>query len=158
MKIEVLDLSVQTLAKLQRQRRGKTVVFTSGVFDILHVGHLRLLQQAKSMGDILVVGVNSDASVKRLAKGKDRPIHTLQLRMEMLQSQECVDFVLAFEEDTPCELIEKLSPDLHVKGGDYSFSDLPEGQIVVKGGGGVMIVPLRLGHSSTLIINRLRAD
>ena len=154
----MLNSTYQVLLKLKKQRRGKTVVFTSGVFDILHVGHLRLLQQAKAMGDILVVGVNSDASVKKLAKGKDRPIHTLQLRMEMLKSQKCIDFVIAFEEDTPCELIEKLGPDIHVKGGDYSFSDLPEGQIVLKGGGGVMIVPLRQGHSSTSIINRLRED
>lgn len=136
------------------REKGNKVVFTNGCFDILHVGHLRYLEEAKALGDILIVGVNSDASVKRL-KGETRPIVTENDRAEMLLGLKCVDYVAIFEEDTPIELIEAVKPDIHVKGGDYKKDDLPETKIVERHGGIVKIVSLVAGKSTTNIVKKI---
>lgn len=143
------------LACLSDLRKGRKVIFTSGVFDVFHVGHLELLKAAKKMGDLLVVGVNSDDSVRRLGKGPDRPIHGIEDRMAVLRELRCVDMVIPFDEDTPTELIRKVRPDVHVKGGDYEADKLPEAQAVLEGGGIIAIYPLVPGHSSTSILGSL---
>lgn len=133
---------------------GKKVVFTNGCFDILHVGHLRYLNEAKEQGDILVVGVNSDDSVKRL-KGPTRPINSEIDRAEMLTGLKAVDYAVIFPEDTPVELIDALKPSIHVKGGDYKKEDLPETAIVEKNGGEVRILMLVDGKSTTSVVNKI---
>ncbi len=119
---------------------GRTVVFTNGCFDILHVGHVRYLQRAREMGDVLVVGVNTDQSVRRL-KGPGRPVNTETDRAEVLAALACVDYVVLFDEDTPVELIETIKPDIDVKGGDYSIEKMPEAEIMKAFGGRVEIIP-----------------
>ncbi|MGL5123474.1 MAG: D-glycero-beta-D-manno-heptose 1-phosphate adenylyltransferase [Fusobacteriaceae bacterium] len=135
---------------------GKKVVFTNGCFDILHVGHLRYMNEAKNQGDILIVGINSDASVKRL-KGTTRPINTETDRAEMLSGLKAVDFTVIFEEDTPIEIIGELKPSIHVKGGDYKKEDLPETAIVEKNGGEVRILSFVEGKSTTNIVNKINS-
>jgi D-beta-D-heptose 7-phosphate kinase / D-beta-D-heptose 1-phosphate adenosyltransferase len=133
---------------------GQTVVFTNGVFDILHVGHVRYLQQARSLGNILVVGVNADERVKRL-KGVKRPVVPESERAELVAALGCVDYVTIFPEDTPIELIETLQPDIHVKGGDYTEDDMPESAAVRAYGGSIAILPLVQGKSTTNIVERI---
>lgn len=133
---------------------GKRIVFTNGCFDILHAGHLTLLRQAKAEGDILVVGVNSDASVSRL-KGPTRPINSLGDRMTMLAGLKPVDFVFPFEEDTPLTLIEAVKPDVLVKGGDYTRDTVIGADFVEARGGRVVIVPTLEGRSSTKTLKSL---
>lgn len=137
------------------KKQNKTVVFTNGCFDILHVGHLRYLNEAKKQGDILIVGVNSDASVKRL-KGETRPINSEQDRSEMLCGLKAVDYTVIFEEDTPMEIIEFLKPSIHVKGGDYKKEDLPETKIVESYGGEVRILSFVQGKSTTNIVKKIQ--
>ena len=132
---------------------NRKIVFTNGCFDILHAGHIALLERAKSLGDVLVVGLNSDASVKRL-KGESRPIHDQNARAAVLQSLRCVDAVTVFEDDTPIETIRILRPDIHVKGGDYDAENLPETPVVRAGGGEVVIVPLIQGLSSSRALEK----
>lgn len=138
------------------KRRGRTVVFTNGVFDLLHVGHVALLETAASFGDVLVVGVNTDGSVRRL-KGPGRPIVPLTERMEMLAGLRSVDHVVAFTEPTPARIIARLRPDILVKGGDYRKSAIVGRDTVESGGGRVITVPLRRGRSSTDLIRRALA-
>jgi len=144
------------LAELVTRLRasGKKVVFTNGCFDILHPGHSRYLARAKALGDVLIVGVNSDRSVRRL-KGEGRPIVDAAHRAEMVAALKPVDYVVIFDEDTPIETIKALRPDVHVKGGDYDIKDLPEKKAVEEGGGRVVIVPLEPGHSTTGILERV---
>ncbi len=131
---------------------GKRVVFTNGVFDILHVGHVRYLQQARALGDALLVGINSDASVRRL-KGPTRPINTEDERAEVIAALACVDGTCVFGEDAPMALIEAVRPDIHAKGGDYKSPDaLPETPLVLSLGGEVVILPLVDGRSTTRLI------
>jgi glycerol-3-phosphate cytidylyltransferase len=137
------------------KNEGKTVVFTNGCFDILHVGHLRYLQEAKELGDILIVGVNSDESVSRL-KGPTRPINKQNDRAEMLAGLKPVDYTVIFTEDTPVEIIDELKPSIHVKGGDYKKEDLPETPIVEKNGGKVIILSLIQGKSTTNIVKKIQ--
>ena len=144
-----------TLMEAFALRNGKRLVFTNGVFDILHAGHVSYLGQARKLGDLLIVGINSDESVRRLGKGTDRPINTLQNRMSVLASLRDVDGVVAFEEDTPEALIGILKPEIHVKGGDYLAESLPETRIVLGYGGEVVILPFLAGHSTTAILKRL---
>jgi glycerol-3-phosphate cytidylyltransferase len=132
---------------------GKRVVFTNGCFDILHPGHSRYLARAKARGDVLIVGVNSDRSVRRL-KGEGRPIVSEDHRAEMVAALKPVDYVVIFDEDTPTETIRALRPDIHVKGGDYRLEDLPERKAVEEGGGKVVIVDLEPGLSTTNILER----
>jgi D-beta-D-heptose 7-phosphate kinase/D-beta-D-heptose 1-phosphate adenosyltransferase len=134
--------------------RGR-VVFTNGVFDLLHPGHIDVLSAARAAGDALVVGVNSDDSVRRL-KGPERPIRTAVERALVLAALECVDAVAVFEQDTPLELIVALRPDVIVKGGDYSPDTVVGRREVESWGGSVVIVPLTPGQSTTSIIEKLR--
>lgn len=133
---------------------GKQVVFTNGCFDILHVGHVRYLQDARALGDVLVIGVNTDTSVQRL-KGPTRPIVPQDERAEVLAALRCVDYVTLFDEQTPKALIASLQPDIHVKGGDYRVEDLPEAKVVLEYGGKVVILQLVDGRSTTNIVKRI---
>ena len=138
----------------QLQENGKKVVFTNGVFDILHVGHLTYLEEARELGDVLIVGVNSDRSVKT-NKGDKRPINSEKNRAEMLLGLKFVDFTVIFDEKTPENLLSLLKPDIHVKGGDYKKEDLPETEIVEKNGGEVKILSFVDNISTTEIINKI---
>ncbi len=133
---------------------GKRVVFTNGCFDLLHAGHLRYLEKARSLGDILVVGVNSDASVQRL-KGLLRPIRPLEERMEILSGLECVDYVTSFEESTPLELITFLKPRILVKGGDWSKETIVGREVVEGLGGEVVVLPFFEGNSTSSLIETI---
>ena len=138
-----------------RERQQGRVVFTNGVFDLLHPGHVDVLLGAREKGDALVVGVNSDASVKRL-KGPDRPVRSEGERTYVLAALEVVDAVTLFEQDTPLELVRLLQPDVIVKGGDYSPDTVVGASEVRARGGEVVIIPLTPGHSTTSTIDRLR--
>lgn len=141
---------------IQRARsEGKTIVFTNGCFDILHRGHVAYLQKAKSLGDILIVGMNTDASVQKL-KGPDRPVNTLEDRAFVLAALKSVDYVIAFDEDTPINLITSLTPDILVKGGDYSLETIVGAQEVIESGGRVEIIPFVEGKSTTSIIDSIK--
>lgn len=137
------------------QRAGRRVVFTNGCFDILHVGHVRYLKEASALGDILVIGMNSDRSVRRL-KGAGRPLVGERERAEVLAALEMVDYVTVFGEDTPAELIAELRPDILVKGGDYRAEEVAGKEIVEAAGGRVAIIPLVRGQSTTGLIRKLR--
>lgn len=147
-----------TWSEAKRWRDGVhgRVAFTNGVFDLVHPGHIDVLQAARAAGDALVVGVNSDASVRRL-KGADRPVRGEAERAFVLAALECVDAVAVFGEDTPLELITALRPDVIVKGGDYTPDTVVGRREVESWGGRVVIVPLTPGHSTTSIIEKLRA-
>lgn len=145
-------MRAMSLEEALAARTGRSLVFTNGVFDILHVGHLSLLETARGLGDMLIVGINSDAGVRALAKGPNRPINTEQDRARMLLALRCVDGVVVFDEPTPKRLIATLRPEVHVKGGDYRAEDLPEAAIVHSYGGRVVIVPYVEGFSTTRLI------
>lgn len=134
---------------------GKKVVFTNGCFDILHRGHLEYLQAAADLGDILVVGLNSDASVKRL-KGENRPINNQNDRAFALASLVFVDAVIIFDEDTPLELIQRVKPNVLVKGGDYSIGNIVGADFVKNIGGEVQVIPFVDGYSTTQIIEKMK--
>ena len=139
-----------------RQRAlGKRVVFTNGVFDILHPGHLRYLQQARALGDALIVGLNSDASVRR-NKGPERPINPEDERREILLALECVDAVVIFDEETPAEIIRAIQPDVLVKGADWAADAIVGRDTVEARGGRVVRVPIEQGYSTTEIIEKIR--
>jgi glycerol-3-phosphate cytidylyltransferase len=138
-------------------REGKTVVSTNGCFDILHVGHIRILKESRALGDCLVVGINSDESVARL-KGPSRPINNQIDRAEILGALASVDYVTIFAEDTPVEFLRLLKPDIHVKGADYSSADLEETPVVIENGGRVIILKLVPGKSTSLVVERIRAN
>ncbi|NCO33572.1 MAG: 3-deoxy-manno-octulosonate cytidylyltransferase [Armatimonadetes bacterium] len=138
----------------QWRTEGKRIVHTNGCFDLLHVGHIRYLQEARTLGDVLVLGLNSDASVRQL-KGPTRPVVTDAERAEILAALTCVDCVVIFDELVPDEVIRALRPDIHVKGGDYAADQLPETPLVQALGGSIAIVPLVEGKSTTQIIQRL---
>jgi rfaE bifunctional protein nucleotidyltransferase chain/domain len=143
---------------------GKRIVFTNGVFDILHLGHVRYLQDARSLGDILLVGINNDASVKRLNKGPERPIHDENARAGVIDSLRCVDGVIIFSDDTPASLIESIQPDVLVKGGDYDANEIdPTSKRYIVGssetkqrGGTVVCIPLVAGYSTTGAVEKIK--
>ena len=141
-------------ARLEREQ-GRRIVFTNGVFDILHRGHVTLLSRAKELGDVLVVGINSDESVRRL-KGAERPVNPLDDRVQVLAALSCVDYIVPFEEDAPDELIRAIRPDVFVKGGDYTRETLPETGLVESLGGDVRILPYVDDRSTTGVIERIR--
>jgi D-glycero-beta-D-manno-heptose 1-phosphate adenylyltransferase len=149
---------IRTWSEARRWRGdlGGRVVFTNGVFDLLHPGHVDVLMGARALGDSLVVGVNGDASVRRLGKGPERPLRAERERAYVLAALECVDAVVIFEEDTPLELIRALRPDVLVKGGDYDESTVVGATDVRAWGGDVVIVPLTPGQSTTSIVEKLR--
>ena len=136
---------------------GRTVVFTNGCFDILHAGHVRYLNAAKALGDILVVGLNSDESVRRL-KGEGRPVNPAEDRAEVLAGLRSVDHVVVFDDATAEELVRQIQPDIYVKGGDYSLDRLPEAAIVAAYGGRTVLVPMVEGRSTTNVIRRLQQN
>lgn len=136
------------------RRAGRRIVLTNGCFDILHAGHVAYLAQARALGDALLVAVNSDDSVRRL-KGPGRPVHTAADRMFVLSALSCVDHVVAFVEDTPVRLVDRVRPDVYAKGGDYDLADLPEAPVVRAYGGQVRLLPFVEGHSTTGILRRL---
>ena len=131
----------------------RKIVFTNGCFDVLHYGHVHYLAQAKELGDVLVVGLNSDASVRRL-KGDGRPVNPEYARALVLAALEMVDYVCLFEEDTPYNLIAAVQPDVLVKGGDYRVDNIVGGDIVKKRNGEVVVLPFVEGYSSTRIIEK----
>ncbi len=147
-----------TLDEAIALRRGKRLVFTNGVFDILHSGHVEYLKNAAALGDLLIVGVNSDSSVRGLGKGPNRPINCLEDRLLVLEGLRSVAGAVSFDEATPIELIRSLCPEVHVKGGDYDPEQMPETPVVRAYGGEIVIVPLRPGRSTTRIISELAAE
>jgi len=145
---------VRLKSELAAKRRKKKVVFTNGCFDILHAGHVRYLKKARSLGDILVVGLNSDHSV-RLIKGETRPIVPQKERAEVLSALECVDYVVLFNDATPEKLIKAVMPDVLAKGADWAARDIVGGEAVRKNGGKVARITLVKGRSTTNIIKRV---
>lgn len=137
------------------QRKGKKIVFTNGCFDILHRGHVTYLNQARDLGDLLIVGINSDESVKRL-KGPERPVNMLEDRAYVLSALKSVDYVIPFEEDTPLNLINLIMPDILVKGGDYTIDRIIGAQEVLAHGGKVEIIPFVPGKSTSAIIDTIK--
>lgn len=138
-------------------RLARPLVFTNGVFDILHRGHATYLDQAALLGATLVVAVNTDASVRRLGKGDDRPLNTQEDRAALLAALACVDAVTAFEEDTPVALIRALRPDVIVKGGDYDMEKLPETALVRTWGGRAVAIPFEFERSTTALVRKIRS-
>ena len=134
-------------------RKSRRIVFTNGCFDVLHRGHIYYLSRARELGDLLVVGLNSDASVSRL-KGPGRPVNNLEARAEVLGALASVDYIIVFEEDTPLNLITRLEPDVLVKGGDYTTEEIVGSREVAARGGQVVTIPLLEGYSSSSIIDR----
>ena len=155
-----LNQGVQSLAQLEKlinlsRRNSEKIIMTNGCFDILHAGHIAYLEEAKALGDKLIVAVNDDNSVRQL-KGSKRPINSLDDRMRVLSGLTSVDWVISFSEDTPINLIEILQPDLLVKGGDYQIDEVIGGKEVIKNGGDVKILSFKKGFSSTSIIEKLK--
>ena len=136
------------------RKADKKIVFTNGCFDILHVGHVRYLSAAKEFGDVLIVGLNNDSSVKML-KGNNRPINTESDRAEVLLGLKAVDHVVLFGEKTAEGLISEIKPDIYVKGGDYTIETLPEAKIVQNYGGRVEFIPMVAGRSTTNVIKKI---
>jgi len=134
----------------------KPVVLTNGVFDILHRGHVTYLEQARALGASLVVAVNTDASVRRLGKGDDRPINTCEDRMAVVAALESVSLVIAFDEDTALELVQAARPDIYAKGGDYQMDAIPEGRAVLAYGGKVEAITFKHDRSTTKLLSRVR--
>lgn len=136
------------------KNQGKKIVFTNGCFDILHVGHVRYLKESSKYGDVMIVGLNSDLSVKRL-KGDSRPLNKELDRAEVLSALGFVDYVVIFEEDTPEELLNEIKPNIYTKGADYTLETLPEAKTVLKNGGKVEFITLVEGKSTTNIIKKM---
>ncbi|MBP8979750.1 MAG: D-glycero-beta-D-manno-heptose 1-phosphate adenylyltransferase [Syntrophobacterales bacterium] len=139
----------------QLRAEGKTIVFTNGCFDILHVGHVRYLREAKKLGDLLILALNSDASVRTI-KGEKRPLVPEAERADIMAALECIDYVVLFAEPTPRELIEYLQPDILVKGGDWAEDAIAGADFVKAAGGRVVTIPLTAGKSTTNIIAKIR--
>ena len=147
-------ITAEEWQSVSRQNLFETVVFTNGCFDILHRGHIEYLTEAREQGDCLIVGLNSDASVKRL-KGDSRPVNCQEDRALMLAALESVSYVILFEDDTPEKLIRSIKPDLLVKGGDYTPEQIAGADFVMKNGGSVLTVPFVQGYSTTKTIEKL---
>lgn len=143
------------LAKLRKE--GKTIVTTNGCFDILHVGHVRYLEETKKYGDVLIVALNSDASVKRL-KGEGRPINNEMDRAEVLNALKSVDYVVLFDEDSPMNLLGEIKPDVHTKGADYTVETLPEVKVILENGGRLEFIKFVEGKSTTSTIAKINAQ
>jgi D-beta-D-heptose 7-phosphate kinase/D-beta-D-heptose 1-phosphate adenosyltransferase len=150
------DASILSARLELYRQQGHRIVFTNGCFDILHCGHIAYLNRAKALGDILVIGVNTDDSIRRL-KGASRPINTLSDRIQVLAALSCIDYITAFDDDTPCNLVRTVRPNVFVKGGDYTREMLPEAPIVEELGGTVQILPYLENRSTTSIIERIQA-
>lgn len=151
---KICDLEQLLLIRAELKRQGKIVVFTNGCFDLLHGGHIHLFNMAKKQGDVLVVAVNDDASIREF-KGVSRPIFALAERLEILEALEAIDYLAPFSQSTPQRLIEKLLPDVLVKGGDWAPNEVVGKPEVEADGGRVQIVPYLNGHSSTRILTKI---
>ena len=149
----LLKDNIDIINRIKAER--KKIVFTNGCFDLLHVGHIRYLAQAKRLGDFLIIGLNSDSSVKEL-KGEDRPINSFEDRATLLSAIESVDLVIMFEEQTPENLIKDIVPDILVKGGDYNIEDIVGYQTIMQNGGQVKTLSFYDGYSSTNYINKIK--
>lgn len=154
-----MSAKVKNLADLIRIRgelkaKGKKVVFTNGCFDLLHSGHIHLFKEAKQEGDVLIVAVNTDSSIRKI-KGSERPVFVLAERLEVLEAVEAVDYLVTFSEETPIKPISVLLPDVLVKGGDWRPEEVVGGKEVKAAGGKIVIVPYLPGYSSTGIIKRI---
>ncbi len=139
------------------KKQGEKIVFTNGCFDLIHPGHIKVLRMSKTLGDVLIVGVNTDESIRKL-KGGSRPILSLNQRLEVLDSIKYVDIIVPFSEDTPDELIKIIKPDIHTKGEDYKNKDVPERKLVEQFGGKTIILKSGLDMSTTKIIKRIQGD
>lgn len=153
---KIVDLPALLGLRAAHRAAGRTVVWTNGCFDLFHAGHVRSLQAAAALGDVLVVGLNSDASVRAL-KGEGRPVNPAEARAQVLAGLQAVDYVTVFGEPTPLELIQALCPDVLVKGADYRKEDVVGADFVEAHGGRVYLAPLRAGYSTTGLLERLRA-
>ena len=153
-------IKIRPLAEAVEWRRGRPgpVVFTNGVFDLLHPGHVELLEAARREGDSLVVGLNTDASVRRLGKGAARPVAGEQARARVLAGLAAVDCVVLFDEDTPLVLMQALAPDVLVKGADWAPDAIVGREVVEQGGGRVVRVPLLPGQSTSLLLERIKSE
>ena len=150
-------VSIRTFLKRKSAfASGHRLVFTNGCFDVLHPGHVDLLQRCRALGDSLVVGLNSDESVKMLGKGDDRPLNSAEERAFVLAGLACVDHVIIFHESTPLELIKACRPQILVKGGDWSVDRIVGGDVVEKAGGQVLSLPLLEGYSTTAFLEKVR--
>lgn len=156
MKEPVKQEDLQPLLKKLRAE-GKTIVTTNGCFDILHVGHVRYLEETKKFGDVLIVALNSDTSVRRL-KGEGRPINNEMDRAEVLNGLKSVDYVVLFDEDSPADLLAKIKPDVHTKGADYTVETLPEAKIILENGGRLEFIKFVEGKSTTNTIKKINAQ
>jgi D-beta-D-heptose 7-phosphate kinase/D-beta-D-heptose 1-phosphate adenosyltransferase len=153
---KILD-KINLVETINREKElGKKIVFTNGCFDLFHYGHLQSLREAKSLGDILIVAINSDDSVKKL-KGKKRPIISEKHRIELLSELECVNYVIAFNSHTPINVIHQIDPDVLFKGGDYSVNDIVGSQYVINQGGYIHIGYYHQKFSTSKIINKIRS-
>ncbi|TAN60037.1 D-glycero-beta-D-manno-heptose 1-phosphate adenylyltransferase [bacterium] len=155
-----MDGKIKTRARLEKtihqlKRQGKKIAFTNGCFDILHYGHLKYLEDAKAKADVLVVGLNSDASIKRI-KGASRPINRQADRARMLEALSAVDYITIFSEDTPFKLIQVLKPDILIKGRDWSVRKIVGADFVRASGGRVITVPYLKGYSTTGLIEKIK--
>jgi D-glycero-beta-D-manno-heptose 1-phosphate adenylyltransferase len=149
-----LDEAVHWASRLQAQ--GKTIVFTNGVFDLLHPGHTRYLKEARALGDALIVAINSDRSARALDKGPDRPINPDVERAELVAALESVDAVLIFDEPTPHEVVQALQPDVLVKGADWGEGTIVGADVVAARGGRIVRIPLAVGYSTSRLLEKIR--
>jgi D-beta-D-heptose 7-phosphate kinase/D-beta-D-heptose 1-phosphate adenosyltransferase len=154
----ILERGELVKALEEKRRRGRKIVFTNGCFDLLHPGHVRALADAKRLGDLLLVGLNSDASVARLGKGHGRPILKQSERAEVVAALAAVDYVTIFDEDTPLELIRAVKPEVLVKGGDWTPETIVGADWVKSHGGRIAVVPYHQGLSTTDLIARIRGE
>ena len=154
---KIFDLQ-RLMKKVEKWRsENKKVVFTNGCFDLIHLGHIEILARSSDFGDKLIIGVNSDLSIKKL-KGKNRPIIEESSRIKQLSALEFVDAVVVFDEDTPLKLIETIKPDVITKGGDYTTKNIVGNEVVSQKNGEVIIIPLTQGYSTTSILNKIKND
>jgi rfaE bifunctional protein nucleotidyltransferase chain/domain len=151
---KILSLEELLVVRERLRAQGKTMVFTNGIFDLLHVGHVRYLQEAKALGEVLIVGLNSDASTRAL-KGPKRPLIPQRERAELLAALEVVDYVVLFEELTAERLVTALQPEIYAKGGDWSLEALPEAGAVADYGGRIEILPQVPGRSTQVLIKTI---
>lgn len=154
---KVMQVEEALEVRQEARRKGEKVVFTNGVFDLLHVGHLDYLTKSKKMADLLIVGLNSDSS-SRLLKGEGRPLNSETDRAELLTGLKCVDLVVIFPEETPLELIKILKPDLLVKGSDYSTDEIVGSEFVESYGGKVLSIELKAGYSTSGLIEKISSS
>ncbi|MFH1784379.1 MAG: D-glycero-beta-D-manno-heptose 1-phosphate adenylyltransferase [bacterium] len=152
-KVQQLENMQKIVKELKQQ--GKKVIFTNGCFDLLHVGHVRYLKEAKSHGDVMIVGINSDDSVRKI-KGEKRPIVPAVERLEILAELECIDYLVVFSQTTPEDVIKKIAPDVLVKGSDYEVHEVVGRDFVEAAGGKVILVPLVRDRSTTRLIKKIK--